>query len=728
MKLLPLSLCLTAFCLIVLNQVPVTQQDPGFGLIVNTGRRFWNGATAFGRRGIKGFRPPRGKVPSGAVPRGKVPNVKVPNVKSPNVKLPTNRGPKLPTVNTPKVQLPNGVTSVSKDRFTLAGRTLDSIGTGSRRAVDRLRSAASRTVKKIKGRGKKLNPKNKVELGTSAGDAVSLVAPTEGAPPKKKSKLAQARDAVTRGLSGVTEVASHATNVAMQISNMQFMRNILPGASATPDNSGTTGTTGTAATPESSDTQGQETEVSQVSDLETCPLPAENAFISENRQDCALKKSDSSSSSDIFLGYNYVTDASSDSDVDVKVVSDFIVPNTLHLQFEDYQRTLPRGRTYNKIVCRRKVTAVSDKRNGFIQTMESVSLQDAVIDSLHSHREATLNCATKRVPLISLAPGVKRAPPSQVTPLPEITENGITRLAYKAIFWRTPTTVNSCHFDSFLSYFLLNARRKDGYMKNNFLIPKDGGENVLKEIFMRSLSFERTNPTSANQYIKQHDEWKRLWIQVFFPDLYTTKSGSPKKVIDFRGHESESIAEKLEMSLMYFGSYKCSCKENNVEKIKARKFFAPQFTISEVRMMSRRGQGQTTFEKPLNLILANKATFCKDCNAEPRLDYIFVPRSTWLLYFQFSDSQFFDINKFPRTFVAHELFENTIVEFELAYISLSTTKLVAGVYHHLAFFYLNEKFYFYDDMNDGKIVVCDDPNKLYRDKQLRATASVYMRP
>ena len=135
--------------------------------------------------------------------------------------------------------------------------------------------------------------------------------------------------------------------------------------------------------------------------------------------------------------------------------------------------------------------------------------------------------------------------------------------------------------------------------------------------------------------------------------------------------------------------------------------------------------------------------WCKKCKGDVTINYVFVPATTWMIYLQLPSERhtgayslqgkvpkayIFDISKVPKTFVAHELYLETHVEFELGYILLSTTVKIGGMTRHISFQYFNSRLYFYDDMDYGKLVLAPEPNALIISKKLTVLAIVYFRP
>ena len=570
---------------------------------------------------------------------------------------------------------------------------------------------------------------------------VTKLAPLTGGPKKrlpsatkakaqqpKRSKVGKAIDKLTSGLGTAANIAVNAGNVAAStgsaVLQMEMFKQFLP--------SGETSSSSGDNNPSTSTATDQNTEVSVSTDEDkTCPVPPENAYVSDTKRQCSKVKVDEDDDDviiELYPGYIYrPDDGSEDEDESLwsnRVVSVLKEPNQFYFEFEDYTKDKQFGRR-KRSVCRRNIKALHDNRLSYIQTMASTPL-DKIDINVQSHRQATLACAAKRLPLISLAPNQKRLPvPRTPVSIPEIKENGQTKLAWTGILWHTPVVLNSCHMDSFLTCFFFRVRASTDYMNRNLLIPGNGGENVLKELYLRYVHLEMGKTVTNDERKLAHDNIKLFWIQVFFPQY---KNEVEKKTkFDFKGHESESIAENLELSLMYFVTYSCHCLENNVEVIRARKFFFPALTVEQLRIMAR--VDQTDYSQPLKLPYGFQATtFCEECEKDAIIDFVFIPSTTWILYIQFKrGTQVLKTKDIPTKFIAHELFLDSLVEFELGYISMSTTTIRSGVAHHLSFMYFNDKFYFYDDMIYGHLLYEPNPDALFLKKKLLLDSIVYFR-
>lgn len=623
---------------------------------------------------------------------------------SPEPLLPRN-------INSPPVQK-----SYVKDFFINLGQ---GIKKAPGKSYNALKDAANKSIYKIKKAGGKIHGPNRSKyerLDKIAELDEGLIPSPEGGP-KKKSQIAKTRSAVLSALQGaasalpaVTNTAANAAGVALSMQQLEwFKKSEAQHGQATSTGSADPGLA-----------EGQETEVSGALS-ESCPAPPTDIYVSEQKQKCTRKATSSTSSDDVEIIEAHYSSRHSDSEYEdsneERQVKTLTFGNSLKLELTDYVTVLKDRQKKNK-VCRRKVLALSDTRIGYIQTLEIKGISDASVSSIESHRQITLTCAAKHVPLVSLLPGTPRSSIPKRQVIPQVTENSVTKLEWRAINWYTMIS-NSCHLDSFMTYFLFTIRRSEDYLTRNLLSVKDGAQNVLKQIAGNYMGFLHDKPKSSIAEQKIHDnKLKELWINVFYPEF-----DLKKKKIDFRGHETESIAEKLDMSLFYFLTFTCKCDMGT--KLKSRRVFYPRYTLSNITAMSR--MNAKTFNEPLQIKLTGMVSFCNTCQQDVTIDYLFVPLSTFFLYFPIGGYEKFDVATIPTKFIAHELYLDSIAEFELGYISLSTKTAIGGVRHHLSFMYFNEKFYFYDDMSQGDVILAQNPNQIYESKDLELSALVYFR-
>ena len=374
--------------------------------------------------------------------------------------------------------------------------------------------------------------------------------------------------------------------------------------------------------------------------------------------------------------------------------------------------------------------AISDTRQGFVQNMQVISItQVSKLDQFIRNKKVAVECASARLPLSALPSGQPRSRPPNTEKglIPEVTVKKRRQLLWRGLVWATTKIKNSCHLDSFLTYFLFLCKASPTYMDRNFLIPQDGYENMLKELCRRFVAF---NPTDGKlmPVKKTHEVWKGLWLRAFYPRFEDDVVG--QKIVDFRSNEAESVAEHLERSALYIMSYSCSCPGPDV---RARKAFFPSLTLAQLRVMSRSSGASLAQEKePLGLAMQILSDACSGCSGVPVLNYLFVPTTTWMLYFSLTraaDRASYKISQIPLKFLVHELHVVGPAEFRLAYVSVSTSKKspLVGLKHQVSFMRFNEKFYFYDDADAGAVVAEPDPDSRVVSDQLIIEAVIYAR-
>lgn len=382
--------------------------------------------------------------------------------------------------------------------------------------------------------------------------------------------------------------------------------------------------------------------------------------------------------------------------------------------------------------CRENIVNLADKRPSYVQSLPQFSMNANFNFDLHSHRQAVINCGNQAgLPKISLASNYVRQGKPILGTIPLSSNRGVKILAWKGMNWFTEKVENSCTLDSFLTHMILKCKLDSSYTKRNFLIPQNAGEAVLNEIVnqYRKLPF---TVSGADQKLANQN-WKQLWIKTFEPEFKDHLLTNRK--VDYVGLEMTTVIEKLSPSVIYFESSSCKCKENNAQKIKVRRYVFNTLDLPELKRISR--EGTSDFSQSISYpqfrgSLRTQRRSCTVCVNEYKIDYYFVPGSTWMLYFMFTSlTVHTEVNVFqvPKTFVAHELFaHDKVAIFELGYISCGTTVKVGGLTHHLSFQYFNQQFYYYDDLKGGELIWSPNPNLTIKTKKLVVKAAVYFRP
>jgi hypothetical protein len=564
---------------------------------------------------------------------------------------------------------------------------------------------------------------------------------------------------VAQGLGATAAVGNQALATAVQVQSLKLMGDLqLPSSSslsalATADDSSESDST----------MEGEDVEPSQSTSsliryysrsarfTEECPVAVPNVFTSVNRQICPSSDADvvgdpdrSFSSAD-----ENEDDGQDDEKIDRKRIiwGDLKVSPNLVLRYRDFKKLKAYGFS-GSYVCRREVMAVTDKRVSFVQGLQVIPLTDASkIELFFKNKKSAFSCSKDRLPLSALASGQPRSqvPEREEGKIPEITVRKQRQLAWRGLVWATTKIKNSCNIDSFLTFILFKCKASPSYMTRNFLIPQDGYENLLRELCTRFKTFG-SDDGKLMPVKKAHEEWKGLWFKAFYPRFQ--RDLVEGKAVDVRAGETESVGEHLERSLVYLMTYHCSCA---VGKIKARKAFVPSVTLNELKVMSRCTQPSgSSQDEPLGLAFSALSDVCSDdCSGTPVLNFIFVPTTTWFLFFYLErptygyDEQTLrqrqqkqqplrspvQISQLPLVFVAHELHLNGRATFQLGYVSVITTKAAhsVGIRHQMSFMRFNNRFYLYDDAAAGAAIYASDPDALLVSQELTVVSATYFR-
>ena len=382
--------------------------------------------------------------------------------------------------------------------------------------------------------------------------------------------------------------------------------------------------------------------------------------------------------------------------------------------------------------CRDNIKNVDDLRPAYDQELRiSPNAQKNIF--LESHINAALNCGP--FSKTTLAPGTSRVEkPRRKFNIAEKVKAGSKVLVWRGLTWWTPTVINSCVFDSFFTYMVLKLKLDPSYSGRNFLIPQNPAEAIIVAI---SSNYNQVGPNPTDVQTKAYSQYaKVMWIKAFFPEFKNHLSTG--QVIDFKGSEYMNVITYLNPSSVMYLSGTCKCKSQAGQRVVvAKKAFFKSIDLAELKHLSRessvpdkiRLQSDPWYDGAYR---THQKT-CQTCSTNVKLDYVFTPGTTWMLYFMFNQQTKItnqpNFNQIPKQFFAVELFEqDKFAIFELGYVSCATTSALNGVFHHLSFQLFNNKWYFYDDLKQGDLTLAVDPTLTIKAKSLTVREVVYFRP
>ena len=394
-------------------------------------------------------------------------------------------------------------------------------------------------------------------------------------------------------------------------------------------------------------------------------------------------------------------------------------------------------------VCRYDTKNVADTRQAYLQEYRPPTARQTIDPVLNHHRLRVLETIDNNrasIPNLALSPRVKRLTrPAGIRPFPEIRSGTKTILSWKGISWHTSLVTNACHLSHFLTYLILAGKQDTTYAQRNFLIPGSPGEGLLAQMISDYKQMPVKSPEAF--LVQMHDNWKMVWVKAFYPEF--KRQLANRQQINLIGSEYRSVVENLEPSSKMFLASICTCVRDNLPGIKVSALSSKVVDVIELRRLSRiepirrKANHRPDYDYPLSeplrmSLLETSLKTCPMCKSDLLVDYIFVPGSTFFLYFEFRelDSRpVVDISQIPKKFLAHELFaHNEMAEFNLGYIVFRATTPGQSCTHAVSFQYLNGKFFYYDDVKGGELIYAPDPNLTIRIKSLSMLSVVYFRP
>ena len=202
---------------------------------------------------------------------------------------------------------------------------------------------------------------------------------------------------------------------------------------------------------------------------------------------------------------------------------------------------------------------------------------------------------------------------------------------------------------------------------------------------------------------------KSVWLSSnFYRDFTSISSG---RRVNVMGTEFTKIILPLKESCTFYISASCACSK----RVWSYSQITAKFTVKDLQVMSR---NNLRVDQSLQIPYAPLSDVCSKCASPSRIDYVFVPDTTWFLYFDFEKFQTepshdgravkaqgiptvtFDIDLLPKEINVHELTRTgQLATFYLGYVAMRSTVEWSGNLHHSAWMRLNDKWFYYNDID-----------------------------
>ena len=295
----------------------------------------------------------------------------------------------------------------------------------------------------------------------------------------------------------------------------------------------------------------------------------------------------------------------------------------------------------------------------------------------------------------------------------------VTNLALiRGIEWTTPGFINSCVIDSFLTYLCVRQMRQPGFSARYFLMGSRA-EKSLTEIFrLNRMSYIPTELKNANI--------KREWVKNL--NIRPGADGN----YDLVGSEQSRIVLPLEQSSAVVSIYVCVCRSSDNERFKGRSVIRNMFTVLNTDDLNEFSRNSGVIAEPV-VLGKNSAFKCSKCNQERNFLFNFVSSSTWYIYFEVIRSTGWDIEQIPDSLRLNEAdLPGEVAFFDLGYISYTNRqpgRWRPGVTHMTSLQRHGDHWYYYDDMNQGKLIHIPTTslNDFIMSRRIHIEAIVYFR-
>lgn len=308
---------------------------------------------------------------------------------------------------------------------------------------------------------------------------------------------------------------------------------------------------------------------------------------------------------------------------------------------------------------------------------------------------------------------------------PNILENPLTLSRHpqnlvlaRGIEWSTPGIKNSCVIDSFLTYLCIRQQRQPGFADRYFLLDTPA-ERSLAEIF-------RIYRSNTGSLIGKNVAIKVEWLKHL--NLRPESDGN----YNLAGTEAGRVMIPLGQSSAVVSIYVCLCRTSNEEKIKGKSVIATNFNLVNSDDIREFARNSGVVSEPVTLGKSS-AFKCSKCDQERNFLFNFVSSGTWYIYFTVYRSTDWDIHDIPTNIRINEAdVPGQVAVFDLGYISY--TNRIPGVWNnhvlHLTSLQRHGRsWYYYDDMNEGRLIIVPrgTVNNFISQKRLQINSIVYFR-
>lgn len=274
--------------------------------------------------------------------------------------------------------------------------------------------------------------------------------------------------------------------------------------------------------------------------------------------------------------------------------------------------------------------------------------------------------------------------------------------SFHGMDWSHPSMVNTCNFDSFLTFLKIKAQNNLCKLPDT---ERSGSMPIIKAIGRTCLE-NRTNADMSK-------EVKLMWAKYLRGDKLRPRE-------DFVGSSATNVWDKLKGETDVFVFYKCSTKSCNLAVNKPDINF-PRQSLTECLKTGYPYVVMSSVEHKTGDIhtdLKNMSIFCKSCKNRAIRTWPILPSTTWLLRYV-KESAVLNNPMAPADPCPSQL--KTKVNtgrgvFQLSYVELiKTYKETDKITHQFSVFRLNGEYFLYDGQKDrgkfkslGKTFTMDD--------------------
>lgn len=286
----------------------------------------------------------------------------------------------------------------------------------------------------------------------------------------------------------------------------------------------------------------------------------------------------------------------------------------------------------------------------------------------------------------------------------------------RGIEWHTPTLLNSCNIDSFLTYVCVRQTRQPRFASRYFMLNSEAEQSLRRVFNIYNYKYHRSN---LDLSLKVKQEW------VTNLNLPQSTNG----ITDCVGSTSVSIQAPLKDSSSIATVLVCPCRTKDGKEAKGKVVVSNYINVNQpsdlVEFSENAGRDQPNVGRSYDQ--------CSTCEQSRNILFFYIPSTTWFLTFEVvRNSHRWRLEDIPTTLEVNEVDDdNTVVTFEIGLI-LFSTEVSQQMMHQTSLQFHGQQWYFFDDMRNSGLLMsfqmsADQINEYIQNNRLTFEKIMYFR-